>query len=94
MLTDFINDAIVGEGIFPDSLKFCDISPVHKKDETNNKENYKPVSVLPLISKIFQRIIHDQLSEYLGKYLNTILYGSRKAHSTQHAIASMSGITR
>ena len=45
MLTDCINDAIVGENIFPDSPKFADITPVHKKDETTNKENYRPVSV-------------------------------------------------
>ena len=65
MLTDCINDAIVGEDIFSDSLKFAGITPVHKKDETTNKENYRPVSVLPLISKIFEQIIYDQLSEYL-----------------------------
>ena len=86
MLTDCINDAIVGENIFPDSPKFADITPVHKKDETTNKENCRPVSVLPLISKIFERIIYDQLSEYLEKYLNSILCGFRKAHSTQHAL--------
>ena len=86
MLTDCINDAIVGENIFPDSLKFADITPVHKKDETTNKENCRPVSVLPLISKIFERVIYDQLSEYLEKYLNSILCGFRKAHSTQHAL--------
>ena len=86
MLTDCINDAIVGEDIFPDSLKFGDITPVHKKDETTNKENYRPISVLPLISKFFERIIHDQLSEYLEKYINSILCGFRKGHSTQHAL--------
>ena len=43
MLTDCINGAIVRENIFPDSLKFADITPVHKKDETTNKENYRPV---------------------------------------------------
>ena len=73
MLTDFINDAIVGEDIFPDSLKFGDITSVHKKDETTNKENYRPISVLPLISKIFERIIHDQLSEYL-KNIQIVYY--------------------
>ena len=57
MLADFINDAIVGENIFPDILKFGDITPVHKKDETTNKESYRPVSVLSLISKIFERIM-------------------------------------
>ena len=36
------------------TLNFGDISPVHKKDETTNKENYRPVSVLLLISKIFE----------------------------------------
>ena len=59
---------------------------MHKKDETTNKENYRPVSVLPLISKIFERIIYDQLSEYLEKYLNSILCGFRKAHFTKHAL--------
>ena len=42
--------------------------------------------MLPLISKIFERIIHDQLSEYLEKYLNSILCRFRKGHSTQHAL--------
>ena len=41
--------------------------------------------MLPLISKIFEQITHDQLSEYFEKYLNSILYGFRKAHSPQHA---------
>ena len=59
---------------------------MHKKDETTNKENYRPVSVLPLISKIFERVIYDQLCEYLEKYLNSISCGFRKAHSTQHAL--------
>ena len=59
---------------------------MHKKDETTNKENYKPVSVLPLISKNFERVIHDQLSQYLENYLNRILCRFRKARSTQHAL--------
>ena len=85
MLTDCINDAIVRENIFPDSLKFADITPVHKKaNVTTNKENYRPVSMLPLISKIFELMIYDQLSEYLENYLNSILCGVRKAHSTEH----------
>ena len=51
MLTDCINDAIVREKIFPDSLKFGNLTQVHKKDEVTNKENYRPVSVLPLTLK-------------------------------------------
>ena len=51
-----------------------------------DKENYRLVSIFPLLSKIFERMIYDQLYEYLEQYLNSLLYGLRKAHSTQHAL--------
>ena len=86
ILTDYINDAIVGENIFQDSRQHYTSA---KEGETTNKENYRPASVLPLISKIFERIIHDQLSEYLEKYLNSILCRFRKTHSTQHALLKL-----
>ena len=41
---------------------------------------------MPLLSKIFERLIYDQLNEYLDQYLNSLLCGFRKAHSTQHAL--------
>ena len=85
MLADCINGAL-SQGIFPDSLKLANITPVHKKGETTDKENYRPVSVLPLFSKIFEKVIYDQLSQYLEKYLNSLLCGFRKAHSSQHAL--------
>ena len=56
MLTDCINDGL-SRGIFPDSLKVANITAVHKKDEATDKENYRPVSVLPLFSKIFEKAI-------------------------------------
>ena len=43
------------------------------------------MSVLPLFSKAFQKVIYDQLSQYLDKYLNSLLCGFRKAYSSQHA---------
>ena len=85
ILTDCINDAI-NKGVFPDSLKIANITPVHKKDEPTDKENYRPVSVLPLFSKVFEILLYDQLSDYLEKYLSTLLCGFRKTHSTQHAL--------
>ena len=71
MLTDCINGAL-SQGIFPDNLKLAIITLVHKKDETTDKENYRPVNVLPLFSKIFEKVIYDQLSQYLEKYLNSL----------------------
>ena len=74
------------KGSFPGSLKLENIIPVHKEDEPTYKENYKPVSILPLLSKTFERLICDQLKEYLGQYLNSLLCGFRKDHSTQHTL--------
>ena len=85
MLRDCINDCLL-KGSFPDSLNLGNITPVHKKGEPTEKENYRQVSVLPLLSKIFERLIYDQLNEYLEQYLNSLLCGFRKAHSTQHAL--------
>ena len=85
MVTDCINDAL-SQSIFPDSLKFANITPVHKKDEATDKQNNRPVSALPLISKVFEKVIYDQLSQCLDKYLNGLLCGFRKAHFSQQAL--------
>ena len=44
------------------------------------------MSALPLLSKVFQRLVYDQACKYLEKYLNNLFCGFRKAHSTQHAL--------
>ena len=85
MLRDCINDCLL-KGLFPDSLKLANITPVHRKDEPTDKENYRPVSVLPLLSKIFERLIYDQLNEYLDQYLKSLLCGLRKSHSNQNVL--------
>ena len=73
-------------GTFPYSLKNANITPVYKKDDPTDKVNYRPVSVLPLLSKIFEKVIYNQLQGYLDLFLNKLLCGFRKAHSTQHAL--------
>ena len=73
-------------GCFTDSLKARNITPIFKKDDLLDKANYRPVSILPLISKVYERLIYIQLSEYSESFLSHILCGFRKAHSTQHAI--------
>ena len=70
-------------------MKIANITPAHKKDEPTDKENYRPVSVLPLLSKVFERLLYDQLSDYLEKYLNILLCGFGKAYSTQHALLKL-----
>ena len=73
-------------GYFLDSLKEANITSIFKKDDPLDKSNYRPVRILPLISKVFERLIYNQLSEYTESFQNHILCGFRKAHSTQHAL--------
>ena len=54
--------------------------------DPSDKANYRPVSILPLVSKVFEKIMYDQLYEYIEHFLNQLLCGFRKAHLTQHAL--------
>ena len=56
-----------------------------KKEDPLDKSNYRPVIILPLLSKVYEKVIHNQLSDYSDSFLNNILCGFRKAHSTQDA---------
>ena len=89
-LTLIINQMIT-TGIFPESLKIAKIIPIYKKGEPTDLSNYRPISLLPTISKIFERIIHIQLQEYFNS--NNLLaeqqYGFRPNHSTEYAAVKL-----
>ena len=74
-------------GIFPSKLKIAKVIPLHKKNEKDLLDNYRPISLLPSISKVFERIVYNQLYSYLTT--NGILFksqfGFRKSHSTETA---------
>ena len=59
-LTICLNYALIN-GKFPITLKNANVTPVHKKDYPTDKTNFRPVSVLPLLSKVFERVINNQL---------------------------------
>ena len=60
-------------GKFPAWHKQAQILPLYKKKDPLNKENFRPVSLLPIISKIYERSMHDQLSEHLNSSFNPFL---------------------
>ena len=62
-LADCINKSFEN-GAFPDCLKEANVTPIFKKDDPLDKENYRPVSILPLLSKVFEKLIYKQLSNY------------------------------
>ena len=55
---------------FPDSLKLANVTPVFKKGARTSKNNYRPVSILPVLSKLFERLIKKQLSEFFYSILS------------------------
>ena len=77
-------------GIFPSNLKLENITPIFKKDDPLDKSNYIPVSILSSLSKVYERIIYNQLSQHSKQFLNSILCGFPKAHNTQHLLLNFS----
>ena len=59
---------------------------VHKKKDPTDKTNYRPVSILPLLSKVFEKLMYMQSYDYTENCWNELLRGFRKACSTQHAL--------
>ena len=60
-----------------------------RKEERTKKENYRPVSLLPAISKLFERDMYNQIMGYIEKYLSPYLFGFRKEHSTEQCLNVM-----
>ena len=85
-LTLIINQSL-NTGIFPENLKQAKVLPLFKKGDTHVMNNYRPISLLPAISKIFERVVFCQLYDYFDKekLLFISQYGFRKGHSTEDA---------
>ena len=65
------------------------MTPVFKKEDASLLKNYRPVSVLPVVSNIYERIMQKEILEYIDKHLSPHLCGYRKGYSTQTALTSM-----
>ena len=72
----------------PRDWKAAHVTPVHKKDVKELAENYRPVSVLPVVTKVFEAIVHTQLFVYLqdNSLLNSAQSGFCPLHNTQHVL--------
>ena len=88
-LQNIWNSEILGKLYCPNNLKLVDITPVYKKKDPTLVENYRPVSVLPFVSKIFERMIQKQFSNHVDKFLSPCLCGYRKGFHTQYALLSL-----
>lgn len=89
-LTSVINNSIAN-GIFPDQLKIAHVLPLFKKGEKDDLNNYRPISILPTLSKIFEKHIATQIHKFLKKtsIIHTSQSGFRQYHSCQTALINL-----
>ena len=87
VLASIMNKSIFS-GIFPTSLKIAKVIPLHKKGPKNEQSNYRPISILPIYSKVMEKVIYGQVYKYLLKFsiLSEDQFGFRSQRSTSLAI--------
>jgi exonuclease III len=78
-------------GSVPDVLKIAKVVPIFKSGDTNDLINYRPVSLLPSISKIIEKIVYKRMFGFINKYslLHNLQFGFRSNHSTSHAVLKL-----
>ena len=89
--SDILNTIInlsFSEGCFPNLLKYANVCPIYKKKSNNKCENYRPISLLSNISKLFERAMHTRVYNFLesSNIFYELQFGFRKNYSTNHAI--------
>ena len=89
ILAKLINRSFTS-GEFPQCLKIARITPIYKSGDHSDVGNYRPISILPIFAKIFEKVIYAQLYDYIKKrnVLNRCQYGFQSRISTTHAIVN------
>ena len=82
-----LTQQVLTTGIFPDKLKLAKVIPIYKKGEQALINNYRPISLLPVISKVLEKILANQISSFFerNELFSINQYGFRAAHCTEHA---------
>ena len=86
-LDNIINNSIVN-GAYPIKLKHAKVIPVYKSDDETDPSNYRPISLLSIFNRLFEKLMYKRLNQFLQKHdiLYAFQYGFRKNRSTQHAL--------
>ena len=89
-LSELINESF-NVGIFPDELKLATITPIFKKGDPTKVENYRPISILPLLSKIYEKAMANRMVKFISKYslITPNQFGFQKNKSTLDAISTL-----
>ena len=92
----FLFKGFLKQNKFPSLLKLANITPIHKRGDTENPLNYRPISITPALSKVLEILIKDQIEEHLSKYnlLSKTQFGFRKNFSTVDALVYLTETVR
>ena len=74
------------QGIFPDGWKIARVPPVHKSGPTDDQSNYRPISVLPVVARLFEKLVFDQMYSFLNE--NKLLYSKQSGIRSMHSVLS------
>ena len=67
----------------------AEVIPIFKKDDPLEKANYRPISLLPSLSKVYEKLIYQQLNAFFENKLSPLLCGFCSRYSTQHALLNL-----
>ena len=83
-----INDKSFTEGVFPEQLKSARVVPIHKEGSRTDVENYRHISLLASISKVYEKLMHSRITNFLdsNNSLYEMQYGFRSGRSCEHAL--------
>ena len=70
-------------------MKYVEVTPIHKKDDKTDKENYRPISILPNLSKVYDRLMYNQIYPYFDTLFSKFQCGFRKGFNAQHCLLLM-----
>ena len=76
-------------GKVPSSWKLGEIVPVHKKECTLTKTNYRPITILPVLSKVFEKLVHSRLASHFEDVYHNNVFAYRGYHGCDTAILSL-----
>ena len=86
-----ITNLSLSNGEFPDAWKVSKVVPLYKKDDVLNPNNYRPIAIIPIMSKILERAMYNQLIKHFSEnaLLNPSHHAYRKNHSTATAMIEL-----
>ena len=74
---------------FPTSMKYANVIPIHKEDDKTDKENYRPIGILPNLSKVYERLMYKQIYSHFDRLFSKIQCLFPKGFNAQHCLLVM-----